>query len=53
MITDLLHLFVILCLDSGDLHSEILLKFLHPSERVGIADEVDGDTLSTESTRST
>ena len=51
--THLFHLFVILSLDSSDLHSEILLQFLHPFERVGVADKVDGNSLSSESTRST
>lgn len=51
--TYLFHLFIVLSLNSSNLHSEILLQFLHPLERVGVADKVDGDSLSSESTRST
>lgn len=48
----LFHFFVVLCLDSSDLNTQVLLKLLHPSIRVRIADKVDSYTLPTESSGS-
>lgn len=51
--TDLLHLVEISGGDLDDISSEIRLEVLDRLPRVLIADKVDRDTLSSESTRST
>lgn len=51
--TDLLHLIEISGGDLDDISSEIGLEILDRLPRILIADKVDRDTLSSESTRST
>lgn len=50
---DLFHLIEIAGSDLDDISSEIRLEILDRLPRVFIADKVDRDTLSSESTRST